>query len=141
MSRLSKTASNPFRRTRNDHANETAEDYVEAVHSIIDEDGTCRASDLAREFAVSHVTVHRIVTRLQDEGLLETEPYRPITLTAKGTRLAKKVRQRHEVVYRFLLAIGVDPEIAAIDTEGIEHHVSQQTLDCFEHSLAQLQRT
>ncbi len=140
MSRLSRESSNPFRRTRKDHASETAEDYVEAVQEIIAAQGTCRASDLAREFAVSHVTVHRIVSRLQEEGLLETQPYRPITLTAKGKRLAKKVRQRHELVFQFLLAIGVDKETAAIDAEGIEHHVSRQTLDRFEDSMAILEK-
>jgi DtxR family manganese transport transcriptional regulator len=138
---LSNSASktkNPFRRTRNDHAKETAEDYVEAVADLLDEKGVCRSSDLARKFEVSHVTVHRIVARLHQEGWLETEPYRPIELTAKGKRLAKKSRQRHEVVYQFLLAIGVDAEVAAIDAEGIEHHVSQQTLDRLEQAMKKL---
>jgi DtxR family manganese transport transcriptional regulator len=138
---LSNSASktkNPFRRTRNDHAKETAEDYVEAVADLLDEKGVCRSSDLARKFEVSHVTVHRIVARLHQEGWLETEPYRPIELTAKGKRLAKKSRQRHEVVYQFLLAIGVDGEVAAIDAEGIEHHVSQQTLDRLEQAMKKL---
>lgn len=75
------------------------------------------------------MTVHRIVSRLQEEGLLCTEPYRPITLTGKGKRLAKRSRERHELVHRFLLAIGVDEKTAAVDAEGIEHHVSQKTLD------------
>lgn len=126
---------NRFRRTRNDHAQETAEDYVEAVDSILRDQGVCRSRDLAKQFAVSHVTVHRIVNRLHREGFLNTEPYQPITLTPKGKRLAKKSRQRHEIVYRFLLSIGVDPEVAAIDAEGIEHHVSQQTLDRLAESI------
>jgi DtxR family manganese transport transcriptional regulator len=138
LSRTSGRTKNPFRRTRNDHAKETAEDYVEAVADILDEKGVCRSSDLAKTFDVSHVTVHRIVARLQQEGWLATEPYRPIELTAKGKRLAKKSRQRHEMVYQFLLAIGVGPEVAAIDAEGIEHHVSQVTLDRFEAAMKQL---
>ncbi len=141
LSRSTGKTENAFRRTRKDHANETAEDYVEAIDDILREQEVCRASDLARKFAVSHVTVHRIVARLHEEGWLKTEPYRPITLTTKGKRLAKKVRERHEVVYRFLLAIGVDPEVAAVDAEGIEHHVSSETLDRFESSIAKLQRT
>ena len=138
MSSRADKIKNPFRRTRNDHAQETAEDYVEAVASIRDEKGVCRSSDLARKFDVSHVTVHRIVARLHQEGWLETEPYRPIELTPKGKRLAKKSRERHEVVYRFLLAIGVNPAVAAIDAEGIEHHVSEQTLDRFERATKRL---
>lgn len=123
--------SHPHRRTRSDHANETAEDYVEAVATILQEKGTCRVVDLARHFGVSHVTVTRIVSRLQDEGLVVTEAYRPISLTAKGGRLAKRSRERHEIVYQFLLAIGVDAETAATDAEGIEHHVSPATLERF----------
>ena len=124
------------RRTRRDHATETAEDYVEAVAEIHLENGTCRVVDLAKYFGVSHVTVTRIVARLQEEGLVETEAYRPIGLTAKGRRLARRSRERHETVYQFLLAIGVDEKTAAIDAEGIEHHVSPSTLKKFSSFLA-----
>jgi DtxR family manganese transport transcriptional regulator len=123
--------SEPHRRTRRDHATETAEDYVEAVAEILQEQPDCRVRDLARRFAVSHVTVNRIVGRLQNEGLVATEPYQPITLTPKGTRLAAKCRKRHQIVYQFLLAIGVDEATAAVDAEGIEHHVSPKTLQRF----------
>ncbi len=118
----------PHRRTRSDHANETAEDYVEAVYEIMATQSKCRVADLARRFDVSHVTVSRIVQRLVAEELLKTEPYRPIELTDKGVRLAQKAKQRHEIVFQFLLAIGVDQKTAAIDSEGIEHHVSKKTL-------------
>ena len=123
--------SEPHRRTRSDHKTETAEDYVEAVAEILKEQQTCRVIDLARRFAVSHVTVNRIVDRLQKEGLLSTNPYQPIELTAQGKRLAATSRERHEIVFQFLLAIGIDAETAAIDAEGIEHHVSPKTLSCF----------
>lgn len=123
--------SEPHQRTRRDHASETAEDYVEAVADILAERETCRVTDLAKRFGVSHVTVNRIVTRLQGEGLMATERYQPILLTPKGERLAAKCRRRHEIVYRFLLAIGVDESTAAIDAEGIEHHVSPATLRRF----------
>ena len=129
-SRASKR-SDPHRRTRSDHSTETAEDYVEAVAQFVEDHGCCRGVDLARQFDVSQVTVNRIVDRLQREGLLATEPYRPIKLTSKGKRLAEKCRRRHEVVYEFLLAIGLDEQTAAIDAEGIEHHVSPKTLERF----------
>ena len=126
----------PHRRTRRDHANETAEDYVEAIADILADSETCRVVDLARRFGVSHVTVTRIVARLQEEGLVLTEAYRPIELTAKGQRLAKKSRERHETVFQFLLAIGVDEHTATMDAEGIEHHVSPATLARFAAMLA-----
>ena len=123
-----KKSISPFERTRHDHENETAEDYVEAVFDLIRQQGYCRITDLANQFAVSHVTAHKIVKRLEREGYCVAEPRRPITLTTKGKVLAKRCRERHEVVYAFLRALGVSKRVASIDSEGIEHHVSPQTL-------------
>lgn len=122
---------NAHQRTRRDHATETAEDYVEAVADLIDAQGECRVRDLAGRFGVSHVTVIRVVKRLERDAYVTTEPYRPISLTASGRRLAAACRERHDIVFRFLLAIGVDERVAALDSEGIEHHVSRETLDRF----------
>ncbi|MHC4128375.1 MAG: manganese-binding transcriptional regulator MntR [Planctomycetota bacterium] len=117
-----------FRKVRADHASETAQDYVEAVSDIVHRQGECRVKDLAEHMGVSHVTVSRIIARLLDERYVETEPYRPIRLTARGERLAAESRRRHEIVFRFLIALGV-PEIeAGPDAEGIEHHVGEVTL-------------
>ena len=135
----SKRQSDAYRRTRRDHTTETAEDYVEAVAEILEERGECRVVDLAERFAVSHVTVSRIIGRLKEKDLVDTERYRPITLTPKGKRLAKASRERHEIVYQFLLSIGVDEETAAIDAEGIEHHVSKSTLERLKELSAQLE--
>lgn len=134
----SRSTTNPHRRTRRDHTSETAEDYVEAVADLHATLGNCRVADLARRFAVSHVTVTRIVARLCGEGLLATERYRPISLTPAGRRLAARAHRRHEIVYRFLLAIGVEERAAMSDAEGIEHHVSPQTLQRFEEFTARL---
>ena len=65
---------------------------------------------------------------MSSEQLLETAPYKPITLTSAGTKLAKKMQKRHAIVFEFLLSLGVDERTAQIDSEGIEHHVSEQTL-------------
>ncbi|MFK7769390.1 MAG: manganese-binding transcriptional regulator MntR [Mariniblastus sp.] len=126
----------PFRRTRDNHANETAEDYVEAVCDIVEEKGECRVRDLSRLFGVSHVTVSRIVSRLVSEELLETAHYRPIMLTKAGAKLAQRVKKRHQVVYDFLIAIGVDAKTAKIDSEGIEHHVSEKTIAVMKRHIA-----
>ncbi|MFB3430819.1 MAG: manganese-binding transcriptional regulator MntR [Phycisphaerales bacterium] len=116
-------------RTRRDHATEKAEDYVEAIADLVEASGSCRVTDLSERFGVTHVTVIRTVQRLERDGLVRTEPYRPIELTSKGLKLARDCRERHEVVYRFLLAIGVSAEVATVDAEGIEHHVSDETLE------------
>jgi DtxR family manganese transport transcriptional regulator len=116
------------RRTRRDHSAETAEDYVETIAQVLAEKGTCRVVDLARRFHVSHVTVTKIVARLKENGLVTGEPYKPMQLTEAGRRLAEKSRQRHVVVYQFLRSLGVSEAVAATDSEGIEHHVSPETL-------------
>lgn len=124
--------SKPYRRTRSDHANETAEDYAEAILETIERCGVCRNADLARRFAVSHVTVNKTIGRLQKEGLVDTEPYGPVKLTAAGEKLAAESRRRHAVVLEFLLSLGISQGVAEVDSEGIEHHVSDETLRAFQ---------
>lgn len=124
----SRKSNNQHARTRKDHATELAEDYVEAIAEIQQARGKCRVADLAKEFSVTHVTVNRTIGRLQRDGLVTTEPYGPIELTEAGDRLAREARLRHEIVVEFLKAIGVPEQIAIHDSEGIEHHVSPETL-------------
>ena len=130
-----KARSVPFSQTRSRHAGETAEDYVEAVMELIEEQGECRVLDLAGYFNVSHVTVSLIVKRLQNENLLHSKPYRPVELTDKGSKLAKRVKERHEIVLAFLIELGVDKANAEIDSEGIEHHVGSKTLAAMKRFL------
>lgn len=129
------TTTNPsgvHSRVRSDHATELAEDYVEAIAEVVQDKGSCRAVDLARLFGVSHVTVNKTIGRLVRDGYAETQPYGPVELTSKGKRLARNAKARHEVVYQFLLAIGVSPKVAESDSEGIEHHVSAESLKCMQ---------
>lgn len=119
---------NPFKRTREDHQTETAEDYVELIDELIATRGEARVVDLAERLGVSAVTVAQTVQRLAKAGFVETEPYRSIYLTEKGAALAEEMRHRHDTVEKFLLALGVPEDVARIDTEGIEHHVSVETL-------------
>ena len=131
----SKPPAQSHSRIRKDHASETAEDYVEAIAKLIVELGRCRVVDLAKLFGVSHVTVTKTVSRLAKEGLVITQPYGPMTLTETGARMAADSQKRHEIVYQFLVSIGVSAATAADDAEGIEHHVSAETLKCFRKYL------
>lgn len=119
-------------RTRRDHATELTQDYVEAIAELIQKKGECRLRDLSIRFAVSHVTVNRAVARMKRDGYVDTEPYAPVTLTDKGRALAEFAERRHRIVFEFLRAIGVSERTAAIDSEGIEHHVSEETLKLME---------
>ncbi|MFN0137670.1 MAG: manganese-binding transcriptional regulator MntR [Phycisphaerae bacterium] len=121
------------RRTRKAHHTEIAEDYCEVIARLIDAHGEARAVDIARTLGVTHVTVVRTVARLQKAGLVTSQPYRAIFLTDAGRQLADDSRRRHDAVVRFLIALGVSPRTAETDAEGIEHHVSAETLEAFEN--------
>jgi len=122
-------------RTRKDHSQELAQDYVEMIAGLIGKTGEARLTDLARGLGVTHVTANHTVKRLQRQGLVTSEPYRSIFLTPAGRRLARESRARHETVVRFLTALGIPKSVAESDAEGIEHHVSRSTLAAFRRHL------
>lgn len=124
------------RQTRQAHAIEIAEDYAEAIADLMETTGEARVVDLAQRLGVSHVTVNRTIARLQRDGLVKSQPYRAIFLTDKGRRIAMASKKRHELVVAFLISLGVSEKIARRDAEGMEHHVSRETLAAFEATLA-----
>jgi DtxR family manganese transport transcriptional regulator len=120
-----------FRRVREAHQTELAEDYVELIGDLITETGEARVVDLAERLGVSSATVNNAIQRLQRDGLVTSKPYRAIFLTDRGQEMAAQARERHRLVVEMLMAIGVDPATAEVDAEGIEHHVSEATLAAF----------
>ena len=128
--------SEAFSRVRADHQGEIAEDYVELIAELIEEHGQARGTDIAQRLGVANPTVAKTLRRLQDNGLITQERYRPIFLTEEGRKLATNGRRRHRIVEQFLLSIGVSAETARIDAEGIEHHVSEETLQAMRKRLA-----
>ncbi len=134
--RKSPPSARSFQRTRQDHKTETAEDYVEMIADLIDQHGEARLVDLAKALGISHATANRTLGRLQEDGLVQSRPYRSIFLTDTGRALAMQSRGRHRLVCQFLVALGVAQEQAEIDAEGLEHHVSDVTLRAMERFLA-----
>lgn len=124
-----------LRRSRRDRAAETAQDYVEAIADLAAAQGEARVVDLARRLGVTHVTVNRTLARLKLAGLVNTKPYQAIFLTDAGGKLANECKQRHQTVVSFLRSLGIAERIAEMDAEGIEHHVSPETLAAFERLL------
>ncbi|HTA95200.1 MAG TPA: manganese-binding transcriptional regulator MntR [Verrucomicrobiae bacterium] len=124
-----------LRRSRRDRAVETAQDYVEAIADLSASLGEARVVDLARRLGVTHVTVNRTLARLKRAGFVNTKPYRAIFLTVAGNKLADECKRRHETVVAFLHSLGIPEKTAELDAEGIEHHVSPETLAVFERLL------
>lgn len=126
-----------FRQARVARRSEVTEDYVEMIAALIAEKGEARPVDIAARLGVTQATVSKTIARLQREGWVVQQPYRAVFLTETGQKLADDSHHRHCLVVAFLLAIGVDEETAHHDAEGIEHHVSQQTLDAFSRFINQ----
>ena len=129
-----------FQRVRDAHQTEVAEDYVELISDLIEETGEARVVDLAERLGVSNATVNNTIQRLQRDGLVHSKPYRSIFLTGEGDALAARSRERHVIVRDFLIALGVNAEVAEADAEGVEHHVSDATLQAFRRFLDKSRR-
>ncbi len=126
---------------RTARAGAVAEDYVEIIADLLERDGEARPTDIARRLGVSHATAAKTIGRLKRDGLVRAKPYRGIFLTEAGEVLARRVKAKHELVLAFLLAIGVPEEAAQADAEGIEHYVSDVTLEAFARQLDRLTGT
>lgn len=120
-----------FQVVRQARRNELAEDYVELIAELIHAQGEARPVDIATKMGVTAPTVAKTLDRLSRDGLITRAKYRSVFLTEEGRALAKECRHRHAIVLRFLLSLGLDPETAERDAEGIEHHVSERTLALF----------
>ncbi len=129
-----------FKKVRDAHQSEIAEDYVELIAELIETSGEARLVDLAERLGVSNATVNNTIQRLSRDGLVRCRPYRSIFLTDEGRELATASRERHRLVRDFLVALGIDLETAEADAEGIEHHVSNDTLSTFRSYLAKTRR-
>ena len=119
-----------FITTKNRKSIELFEDYVEAINEInLIKKGSVKNVDLCKYFGVSNATVSKNIRRLIKEELVESEKYKNIFLTKNGKTLAEKSNTRHEILYKFLTKLGVPNKIAEIDSEGMEHHISKETLN------------
>ncbi|MBB1200018.1 manganese-binding transcriptional regulator MntR [Enterobacteriaceae bacterium 89] len=126
-----------FRQVREAHRRELIDDYVELISDLIHEVGEARQVDMAARLGVSQPTVAKMLKRLAGVGLIEQIPWRGVFLTPEGEKLAQETRERHQIVENFLLAIGVSQDTARRDAEGMEHHVSEETLERFRQFVLQ----
>lgn len=124
-----------FGKARSAQSQAILEDYAELIADLIAAEGEARTTDIARRLGVSHATAVKTLSRMKREGLATSKPYRGVFLTPEGESLADRVRARHRLVVDLLIAIGVPPDHAEADAEGIEHHVSDATLNAFARFL------
>ena len=105
------------------------DDYLEQILHLIEEKGYARPIDISKKLEVSQASVTNMLQRLDAEGLVKHEKYRGTTLTDKGLNIAKAIIDRHQTLTRFLELFNIDENTIYRDVEGMEHHVSRDTLE------------
>jgi Mn-dependent DtxR family transcriptional regulator len=108
---------------------QSAEDYLERIHALIEEKGYARVVDIASSLQVKQASVTGMVQKLGELGYLNYEKYRGLILTDKGRTVACNIQKRHATLSRFFSVLGIRTETQKKDIEGIEHHLSTETVD------------
>ncbi|MBQ4087899.1 MAG: metal-dependent transcriptional regulator [Clostridia bacterium] len=108
---------------------ESAENYLEAILAITRKEGSVRSIDIANHLGVSKPSVSVAMKSFREEGYISVDAGGDITLTEKGMEIAAKIFERHQIIAKALMALGVDEEIAFEDSCKIEHDISNQTFE------------
>jgi len=108
---------------------QSAEDYLERIHELIEAKGYARVVDIATSLKVRQASVTSMVQKLGRAGFIKYEKYRGLILTDQGRAVARTIHERHETLSRFFSLFGLDADTQRADIEGIEHHLSPATLD------------
>jgi Mn-dependent DtxR family transcriptional regulator len=96
---------------------------------LIEEKGYARVSDIAEALSVHPSSVTKMVQKLDKDEYLVYEKYRGFSLTTKGNKIGKRLVFRHDLLEQFLKIIGVKDENIYKDVEGIEHHLSWDSIE------------
>lgn len=113
-------------------ATPSMEDYLERIYRLIDAKGYARVSDIAEGLEVHPSSVTKMIQKLDKDSYLVYEKYRGLILTSKGKKMGKRLVERHHLLEQFLEVIGVQEENIYKDVEGIEHHLSWDSITCIE---------
>ena len=107
---------------------ESGEMYLETIHVLFQKNGRVRSIDISEHMGYSKPSVSRAVGLLKSGGFIQIDKDGYITLTQSGLETAEKIYERHTVLTRFLVSLGVDPAVAAEDACKLEHAISDTSL-------------
>ena len=108
---------------------QSAEDYLESILTLREKQGFVRSIDVANDLGVSKPSVSVAMKKLRESGCIAMDQDGHITLLPDGEAVARKVYERHEILTRFFVALGVSEETASADACLVEHVLSQETFD------------
>ncbi len=108
---------------------ESAENYLETILILKERNGSVRSIDIVRELDFSKPSVSVAMKNLKEKGLISIDGSGNISLTEEGLTIASEVYDRHKVLSRALIELGVSEETAAVDACRIEHYISSESFD------------
>lgn len=117
---------------------ESAENYLETILVLQKRNGTVRSIDIANELEFSKPSVSVAMKNLRNNGYIEMDKSGEIKLLPAGREIAQSVFEKHTVLKHFLIALGVDEQIAAEDACRMEHVISHESFAALKEHASQL---
>ena len=108
---------------------ESAEDYLEAILKLKENQGMVRSIDIVRELGFSKPSISVAMKNLRENGYIQMDADGAITLLPPGEEIAQRIYARHQLLSEFLTQLGVSPETAAADACKIEHDISEESYE------------
>ena len=108
---------------------ESGEMYLETIHVLSQKSNAVRAIDIGEYMGYSKPSVSRALGLLKKEGFVEKDSDGYIKLTKTGEKTAKRIYERHTVLSRLLMNLGVDEKTAVTDACRVEHYISDKTFN------------
>ena len=119
---------------------ESGEMYLETIYVLSQEHPNVRAVDIGEELGYSRPSVSRAMHVLKEEGLVKTDEYGFVKLTEAGNVLAKRIYERHTLLTRLFIHLGVDEKTATEDACRIEHYISDKTFDAIKAHMKKYEK-
>lgn len=118
---------------------ESAENYLESILALKEEKGAVRSIDIVHHLEFSKPSVSRAMSLLRENGYVEMDKDGLLSLTEQGAAIAERIYDRHKILTRWLISLGVDSADAAADACKMEHAMSESTfLKMKEHILREI---
>jgi len=114
---------------------ESAEDYLERILILQEEKGQVRSIDIAKDMGFSKPSISVAMKKLKEAGLIDIDEHGFITLTKEGHVIADRIYERHRVLKKVLIDLGVDPKQAEKDACKVEHVISEETFEAIKEYI------
>ncbi len=113
----------------------SAENYLETIYMLHKSKGMVRSIDIANELEFSKPSISVAMKNLRENGYIEVDKDGHITLLQAGLEIAERMYERHTVISKFLVNLGVEETLATEDACKIEHVISDESFEAIKNSI------